>query len=156
MAASSTRRSEKRTNMANTCGRKDGFREGVVVVVRRGNRFLMIERAAGVLAGGAWCFVGGGIEPGESQPQAVVREFAEEVGGVVEPVRKIWEYRRPDGKLLLHWWLAELRNGGLVANPAEVADLRWLTPREIEALPNVLESNLAFLDEQGRRLVEGR
>ncbi len=132
----------------------DDFREGVVVVVRRDGRFLMIERAAGVLAGGAWCFVGGGIEPGESQAQAVVREFAEEVGGVVEPVKKIWEYRRPDGKLLLHWWLAELRSERLAANPAEVAALRWLTPAEITTLPNVLDSNLAFLEEHGRRLVE--
>lgn len=121
----------------------------MVVVVRRNGRLLMIKRAAGILAGGAWCFVGGGIEPGESQPQAVVREFAEEVAGRVTPVRRIWQYRRPDGKLLLHWWLARLEEDELRPNPAEVAELRWCTPGEIAALPNVLASNLEFIERFG-------
>lgn len=68
--------------------------QGVVVVVHRAGRFLMIRRTANVLAGGAWCFVGGAIEPGETQRRAVVREFAEELGGRVTPLRKIWEYTR--------------------------------------------------------------
>lgn len=108
----------------------------------------MIQRAANILAGGAWCFVGGGIDPGESQEQAVVREFAEEVGGVVIPTRKVWEYRRPDGRLRLHWWEAEWVDGVLRPNPAEVAEIRWCTPLQIEALPSVLESNLLYLRER--------
>ena len=122
------------------------FREGVVVVVVRDGRFLMIKRAEGILAGGAWCFVGGGIEPGESQEAAVRREFFEEVGGVAQPVRKIWEFRRSDGKLLLHWWLAMLQSNSLHPNSTEVAELRWCTPHDIAQLPDVLGSNTAFLD----------
>lgn len=131
----------------------DGVQQGVVVVVHRAGRFLMIRRAAGVLAGGCWCFVGGAIEPGETQPDAVVREFAEEVGGHVIPLRKIWEYARPDGKLLLHWWLAELGDEVLRANELEVAEVRWCTLAEIETLPDVLESNVRFVRGVGRRLV---
>ena len=126
-----------------------GIQQGVVVVVHRAGRFLMIKRAPEIIAGGAWCFVGGGIEPGESQAGAVVREFSEEVGGVVTPVRKVWEYTRPDGKLLLYWWLAELQEGVLQSNRQEVAEFRWCTPAEIEALPNVLDSNIAFISEVG-------
>lgn len=122
-------------------------REGVVVVVRQGDRFLMIKRAPGILAGGAWCFVGGGIEPGEPQHEAVVREFREEVGGLVQPLRKVWEYHRPDGNLLLHWWLAELIESELLANPHEVAEIRWCTLSDIAELPLVLESNRQFLAE---------
>lgn len=133
---------------------RDRVEEGVVVVIHRGRRFLMIRRAAGILGGGAWCFVGGAIKPGETQPEAVVREFAEEVGGRVRPQAKIWEYRRSDGKLLLHWWLAKIEGGALQPNPSEVAELRWCTPEEIEALPNVLESGTAFIAEVGRRIVE--
>jgi 8-oxo-dGTP pyrophosphatase MutT (NUDIX family) len=130
-------------------------RQGVVVVVQRAGRFLMIRRAAQVVAGGAWCFVGGAIDAGESQAAAVVREFREEVGGQVRPVAKVWEYDRGDG-LRLHWWLAELCGAadGLRPNPAEVAELRWCTADEIECLPGILAGNVCFLRAVGRRLLE--
>jgi (d)CTP diphosphatase len=118
---------------------------GIVVVVQRGGRFLTIRRAAGVVVPGAWCFVGGAIETGETEEQAVVREFREEVGGRVRPLHRVWEYVRPDGKLRLFWWRVELLDDELQANAAEVAELRWCTPEEIEALPGLLESNREFL-----------
>jgi (d)CTP diphosphatase len=124
------------------------------VVVHRAGRFLMIRRAAGIVAGGAWCFVGGAIKPGETQPKAVAREFSEELHGCVQPEQKIWEYRRPDGNLLLHWWLATIEAGPLHPNRLEVAELRWCTPDGIESLPNVLQSNLEFVRQIGRALVQ--
>ena len=130
------------------------MRQGVVVVVQRGPRLLVIRRADSVPAGGAWCFVGGGIDAGESQEEAVVREFREEVGGIVRPIAKIWEYTRPTGELRLHWWLAELNGAELRPNPAEVAELRWCTPAEIEALPGILDGNVTFLREIGHRLCD--
>jgi mutator protein MutT len=131
----------------------EDVRQGVVAVVYREGRFLIIRRAEGILAGGAWCFVGGAIEPGETQAAALVREFREEVGGDIQPVRKVWEYARPDGRLLLHWWLGTTNGEPLRANPAEVAEIRWCTPGEIETLPGLLESNRTFLHDVGRRLV---
>lgn len=120
-------------------------RHGVVIVVSRAGRYLVIRRAEGILAAGAWCFVGGGIDAGETQEVAVVREFREEVGGSVRPIRKVWEYIRPDGKLHLHWWLVELLEGALLPNPHEVAEMRWCTVAEILELPDLLESNRQFL-----------
>lgn len=131
------------------------IREGVVAVVRRAGRFLLIRRAEGILAGGAWCFVGGGIEPGEPQPDALAREFREETGGAIRPLEKVWEYRRPDGKLLLHWWLAELVDDRFRPDPAEVADLRWCNEAEMRALPWVLESNVEFLESEAGRRIAG-
>ncbi len=143
--------------MAKDCERDvavgEGVQQGVVAVVHRAGRFLMIRRAADVLAGGAWCLVGGAIEPGETQPQAVVREFAEEVGGRVRPVRKVWEYMRPDGRLLLHWWLAEMEGETLAPNRAEVSEIRWCSPEEVEALPRVLDSTLHFVRNTGLGLI---
>lgn len=127
--------------------------QGVVVVVHRNGRYLMIQRAAHILAGGAWCFVGGGIEPGETQEQAVSREFQEEIGGAVRPLRKVWEYTRPDGMLVLHWWLAELLDDAFVPNLAEVTQFRWCTPAEIGQLPDVLASNREFLAAVGHALL---
>lgn len=121
--------------------------EGVVVVVRRADRFLVIRRAEGVCAAGAWCFVGGAVEAGESQVQAVEREFREEVGGTARPIRKVWEYESSDGRLRLHWWLADVDAEPLAPNPAEVQELRWCSIPEIERLPELLESNRRFLRE---------
>ena len=58
---------------------------------------------------------------------------------------EIWESERPDGRLRLYWWWAELIDDDLRPNPAEVAELRWCTPDEIRRLPNVLPNNLEFL-----------
>lgn len=127
-------------------------REGVVIVVVREQRFLMIRRAEGILAGGAWCFVGGAIEAGETQVQAAVREFREEVGGTIRPLRKVWE-SRPSPSLVLHWWLAEMNGDALAANPTEVAELRWCTTAEAEALQPLLEGNREFLRLLAARIV---
>lgn len=129
-------------------------REGVVAVVRRDGRYLMIRRAAGILAGGAWCFVGGGIEPSETEQQAVAREFGEEMGGRVTPIRKVWEWRRPDGRLRLHWWLCRLEAAPLQPNPEEVQDHGWFSLDELLALPELLESNREFATTVGPLLVQ--
>lgn len=118
---------------------------GVVVVVCRGEQFLMIRRAAGILAGGAWCFVGGGIHASESAPDAAAREFQEEVGGRVQPVRALWQCRVRPG-LQLTWWLADLVDPQLEANPAEVAEIRWCTAAQILSLPNLLATNREFVE----------
>ncbi|MBI5865337.1 MAG: NUDIX domain-containing protein [Planctomycetes bacterium] len=120
-------------------------KEGVVAVVFRQGRFLVIQRAAGILAGGAWCFVGGAIEPGETQEQALVREFREEVGGTVLPVQCVWRFESANGRLRLFWWVAELPEGELTPNPAEVAEIRWCTTDELLNLPNLLETNRHFV-----------
>ena len=64
--------------------------EGVVAVIARASRFLVIRRADGIPAGGSWCFPGGAIEPGEDAAAAVVREVREEVGLAIEPIREVW------------------------------------------------------------------
>ena len=92
-----------------------------------------------------YCFPGGAIEGEESEEETLVREFREEVGGEVRPLARVWEYTRPDGSLRLYWWRADLVGDKLECNPAEIAELRWLTPGEILTLPNLLDGNRAFL-----------
>jgi 8-oxo-dGTP diphosphatase len=128
------------------------LREGVVIVVVREGRFLLIRRAPGIVAAGRWCFVGGSMEPGESQEQACLREFREEVGGTVRLVRRVWEWRRPGGGLLLHWWLGRLVADRLAPNKAEVAEIGWYTMSEAVGLSGLLRSNQEFLEAVGRGL----
>ncbi len=120
-------------------------RRGVVAVVVRGSRLLVIRRSMAVVAPGAYCFPGGGIEEGESEAEALCREFREELGAPVRPVRCIWRCVTASHVDLV-WWLTDLDDEAkLVASPAEVDAFSWHTPEEIEALPGLLESNIGFL-----------
>ena len=120
-----------------------GQRHGVVAVVVREGRFLVIRRSEQVVAPGAFCFPGGGIEPGETEEAALVRELREELDLLVRPIRLVWRSVTP-WNVSLAWWLSEFE-GQPTCNPAEVASLHWHTADELAALPKLLESNHHFL-----------
>ena len=54
--------------------------EVVAALIREGERFLICQRPAHKARGLLWEFVGGKVEPGETGPQALVRECREELG----------------------------------------------------------------------------
>jgi 8-oxo-dGTP diphosphatase len=123
-----------------------GRRLGVVGVLCHSDRLLVIRRAAYVAAPGAWCFPGGAVEPGESEPEALVRELREELGLNVTPQRCIWQNEAPWG-VHLRWWLAQHHwpREELRPSPAEVQEAVWLTIPEILQLPGLLSTNREFL-----------
>jgi 8-oxo-dGTP pyrophosphatase MutT (NUDIX family) len=124
----------------------DPGRRGAVAVVVRDGRMLVIRRSRSVVAPLTYCFPGGGIEPGESEEEALIREFREEIGVKVWPVKRLWQCVTA-WKVRLAWWLAELEPGEVpVANPAEVESIRWVTPTEMLRLPRLLPSNREFLE----------
>src|SRR5437899_2455576 len=79
------------------------IRRGVVAVVNRGGRLLVIRRSQQVVAPGAICFPGGGIEAGESETDALVREVQEELGVAVMPLKRLWQSVTP-WNVDLAWW----------------------------------------------------
>jgi 8-oxo-dGTP diphosphatase len=120
-------------------------RRGVVAVIVRDHRLLVIRRSRQVLAPGAYCFPGGGIENGESETEALVRELREELDAEVRPIRRLWECTTSWG-VWLAWWLSDLASGReLTPDPAEVEAVAWYTPAQMAALPGLLASNGAFL-----------
>jgi 8-oxo-dGTP diphosphatase len=116
-----------------------------VAVVVRDERFLVIRRAAGIAAPGKYCFPGGGIEAGESEPAALIREIQEELGVAIRPLDCIWRSTTSWG-VALAWWRGEIDQETLAPNPAEVESVHWLTPVEMLNLGELLESNRLFLD----------
>jgi len=128
------------------------LRRGVVAVVVRNERLLVIRRSQHVRAPGMHCFPGGAIEPGESEAEALRRELHEELALASDPVRLLWRSVTP-WNVELAWWLAAIDpHAEPTPNPLEVEWWAWLPPGEIRALPKLLASNVEFLDawESGR------
>ena len=120
-------------------------RRGVVAVIVRDQQFLVIHRSQHVAAPGMICFPGGGIEPGESEQQALIRELREELNVDVQPTQHLWRSTTP-WNVALSWWLTALdADQRIEPNPAEVAAIQWVSMAEMERLPTLLESNRHFL-----------
>ncbi len=124
---------------------------GVVAVIRRDDRLLVIQRSAHVRAPLAWCFPGGEIEPGESQADALIREMREELNADVAPGELLMTQTKHDGRLILYCWSADLLTPEPHPNPAEVAQLAWLTPDEVRGRPGILPGTPEILAHIGMR-----
>ena len=121
------------------------IRRAVSAIATRDSRLLVIRRSAHVVAPGMYCFPGGGIEPGETEQDAVRREMQEELGLRVQPSERIWENVTP-WQVAVAWWTVDLLDERPpTPNPAEVADVQWVTLTELAALRPLLSSNRDFL-----------
>jgi 8-oxo-dGTP pyrophosphatase MutT (NUDIX family) len=118
---------------------------GVVGVLVRENRLLVIKRSQLVRAPGRYCFPGGGMEPGESEEQTLVREMQEELGVSVQPIRRLYRSLTP-WRVDLRWWLAATDDDAVfVPHPAEIESHYWHSVAELLAIEALLESNRDFL-----------
>ena len=121
-------------------------KRGVVGVIFRQERLLIIRRSMTVTAPGKLCLPGGGIEAGESESEALVREMREELTIDVDPVRLCWRSVTPWGTNLA-WWLARLDDLVTpVANPDEVAEVHWMDRQQIRTAKEMLPSLPTFVD----------
>lgn len=119
--------------------------DAIVVVIMKGDKILLIERAPRGLYSGYWAPVSGKVEPGESQESAVARESMEEVGLTVRPVRKVWKNISTGGDYRLLWWLAEYIGGELTLDKREASDARWLKVDEISGM-KIFEGDREFYE----------
>jgi len=116
-------------NTAAACG---------VLVEHRG-RFLFLVRAKEP-SKGLLGLPGGFVDPGESVETALAREVAEEIGGRVASVSYLVSFpnRYPFAGIEYRtcdlYFRARLDGdpAALRADPAEVAELRWLAPHEVD------------------------
>lgn len=118
--------------------------QAVVGVLFRDDRFLVIRRGPAASRSGYWSPPSGRVEPGETQPQALVREMREELGLEVVPVAKVWECDTDDGSYRLYWWTARTDGEDLTPDPAEVAEARWVLPEEFDAMTPTFADDRRF------------
>jgi mutator protein MutT len=124
---------------------KSGGRQGAVAVIVRQGRLLVIRRSRQVVVPGKFCFPGGGIEAGETEEMALVREIREELRVSVRPVRLLWR-SITSWHVALSWWLSDLDPEAVAdPNPLEVESVHWFAPTEMARLADLLESNRQFL-----------
>ena len=123
------------------------IKDAVAVVIKRNGKFLLIKRAKKDVAEDYWCPITGAVEQGETQAQAVIREAQEEMGLIVEPVKKVWECYTQDREYLLHWWYAELLDDNIKINKSEVKDYRWLDFGEMQKIEKMFSADLHFFKE---------
>ena len=120
------------------------MKDAVAVVLKKGDRYLLIKRAKHGTAEDYWCPITGAVEHGETQAQAVAREAMEELGIKVEPHQKVWECMTDDREYLLHWWHSGLENAAITVNPDEVKEYRWLTYADMLKLEKMFDADRKF------------
>jgi len=105
--------------------------EVVAALIWDGPKFMICQRPAHKARGLLWEFVGGKVEPGETKPQALIRECREElaveltVGDVFMDV--FHEY--PDLTVHLTLFHAAIAHG--IPQKLEHNDIRWIPVSQI-------------------------
>jgi 8-oxo-dGTP diphosphatase len=99
-------------------------------IICQDGRIFATQRGYGEFKDG-WEFPGGKVEPGETPPQALVREIREELDTEIEvgELFETVEYDYPNFHLTMDCFLCTVKSGGLVLKEHEAA--RWLTREEI-------------------------
>jgi 8-oxo-dGTP diphosphatase len=117
------------------------IRRGAIGILTRGDECLIVRRSPRVSKGGFWCFPGGHVEAGETSRKAIQRELAEELGILVEPLRRLGALRVLDSRHVLVVWLVDHLAGDF--NPAkdEIDEYRWLPWSAVVDLNPGLPSN---------------
>lgn len=100
----------------------------VAAIIERDGLILLAQRDDSRDQAGLWEFPGGKVEAGESQPQALARELAEELGIVAEIGEYVASQRWAHGGRLirLHAWRVPQFRGDLRTTCHQA--LAWVTP----------------------------
>jgi 8-oxo-dGTP diphosphatase len=127
-------------------------RRSIAGIACRGTKLLVAKRVAGGPIGLRWEFPGGKVERGESDEEALRREFMEEFGVEVFPLRLLGtsQFESPSGRRVLAAWTVripleaefELR---------EHSELDWLPLAELEKI-DLADSDKDLLPILGREL----
>lgn len=102
----------------------------VAALIWNGGRFMICQRPPYKARGLLWEFVGGKVEPGETKPEALVRECREELAVTVSVGEAFMEVTHDYPDLLVHLTLYHASIAEGIPQRLEHNDIRWITPSE--------------------------
>ena len=118
----------------------------VAGIVWKDGKYLAALRPEGFPRAGFWEFPGGKIEQGESQEEALIREFQEEMS--IRPTKySFWQtitHEYSDMTVALYFYHITAFEGTII--PQEGYTTRWLSYDDATALP-FLEADRPLLEE---------
>ncbi len=112
---------------------KEEFIQTIDAVIEKDDKILLIKRSKEPFKG-KWAFVGGHIEEGESEEEALKREVKEEVGLKVEKYEEFGHYfekgRDPRGPTYSVAFAVKAK--GKIRKGIEAKEVRWFNFKEIK------------------------
>jgi len=110
-------------------------KRSIAGIALREGRLLVAKRFAGGPIGLRWEFPGGKVEKGESDEDALRREFMEEFGVEVLPLRFLGtsEFDSPSGRRTLAAWIVQIPKEA-VFDLREHSELDWIPLAQVERM----------------------
>ncbi|CFQ32923.1 MULTISPECIES: pyrimidine (deoxy)nucleoside triphosphate diphosphatase [Yersinia] len=117
----------------------------VAAIIERNGKVLLAQRNSSSDQAGLWEFPGGKVEAGENQPQALIRELAEELNIAATVTRYIATNQWDSGKniIRLHAWHIENFSGEPILHCHSA--LVWLLPQQAYHYP-LAPADIPLLD----------
>ncbi len=107
--------------------------EVVAALIRKGNTFMICQRPPHKTRGLLWEFPGGKIEPGETGPEALIRECREELGVTLSVGDVFFEVDHVYPDITIHLTLYNAAVAEGTPQLLEHNDLRYISPAEIDS-----------------------
>jgi 8-oxo-dGTP diphosphatase len=105
--------------------------EVVAALIWDKDKFMICQRPANKARGLLWEFVGGKVEPGETEEQALVRECREELATTLSVGDKFMDVTHEYPDITVHLTLFNSTIAKGIPQKLEHNDIRWITVDEI-------------------------
>lgn len=105
--------------------------DGICAIIRKENRYFMIQQHPDKPFPLQWMPVSGRIEGGESPEEATVRETREETEMEVEPAKRLAKLPGDYRSDFLYFILADWKSGEINPDRSEIHNYGWFSYEEI-------------------------
>ncbi len=121
--------------------------EGVSVIIKKRDKYLMLQQARTRRFPLKWMGVSGAVEEGETPEEAALREVKEETGLDIEIVRKAATLKADYKTKELHFFIANWKKGEVKIDSSEANDFGWFTHEQILKL-NLMDATREFFEKR--------